>query len=400
MKRKTRKTIILLLKVTVALALLVWVLGREVHLRDYVRTVEGETFAVLAEYGDADPPAVGVERGGLWWSSEQRRSVTDFEPVVSRGAGGEVRIIRAGLLTTVAGTRVMLLLAAFGAFFVLMLILACRWRMLLRIQDVHIGVWEAVRLTFLGQFFNHVVPGTVGGDLVKAYYVSGHTTRKAAVLVSVFVDRLMGLTELTLMSGVMILIVLAAGLKTFDEVFWPVVCVAVVVVVIVVLTALLLSKGLRKALHLQRLYRRLPIAHHVEAAGDAANLYRARVGSLVRAVLITLGAHVFFVGSIALAGLSLSLETPWYAYFMYVPLIYIIGAVPITPGGIGLIEECYRLFFVTALVTPSEVVALAMFARLIPIFWGLPGIVVAVTGPRMPRIDTMEAELGMETASR
>ena len=41
MGRKTRKTIILAVKITVALALLAWVLGREVHLRDYVRTPEG-----------------------------------------------------------------------------------------------------------------------------------------------------------------------------------------------------------------------------------------------------------------------------------------------------------------------------------------------------------------------
>jgi hypothetical protein len=36
---------------------------------------------------------------------------------------------------------------------------------------------------------------------------------------------------------------------------------------------------------------------------------------------------------------------------------------------------------------------LALLARLIPVLWGLPGAVVAVTGSKVPAIDSMQAEL-------
>ena len=38
---------------------------------------------------------------------------------------------------------------------------------------------------------------------------------------------------------------------------------------------------------------------------------------------------------------------------------------------------------------------LALLARLIPVICGLPGMIVAVTGPKLPKTDAMEAELGM-----
>jgi len=114
---------------------------------------------------------------------------------------------------------------------------------------------------------------------------------------------------------------------------------------------------------------------------------------MVETVLITVAAHVALVGSVGLAGASLGLDIAWYEYFVYVPLIYIIGSVPITPGGIGLVEQLFLLYFAAA--NPSRVLALALLARLIPILWSLPGAVVAVTGPKLPRTEAMEAELGL-----
>jgi uncharacterized membrane protein YbhN (UPF0104 family) len=99
------------------------------------------------------------------------------------------------------------------------------------------------------------------------------------------------------------------------------------------------------------------------------------------------------VGFVALTGLSLSLPTAWYNYFVYVPLIYIIGAVPLTPGGVGWIENWYVKFFQTAICGASAILVLALLARLIPVLWGLPGAVVAVTGSKVPAVDSMQAEL-------
>jgi len=363
MNKTYKKACVLAVKILIAAALLAWVVSKT-HWHDYVVTKEGEI------------------------------SVKDL-----RLTGAEE--VRPGLATTLSRLKAFYLCLACAGFVSSLLIVGVRWWFLLRIQDIYIRLWEAIRLTFLGQFFNTVVPGTVGGDLVKAYYVFKHTPKKGAVLVSVFVDRVLGLTELTLLATIMLVGILVSGKATLDDpnMHNSAVAIGVVIAIVVGTMFFLFSPGFRKALHLQRLYHKLPVAHHIAAAGEAATLYRRRIGALLKAVAMTFGAHCLWVGSLALVGKSLNLSTQWYTYFVYIPLIYIIGAVPITPGGVGLIEQLYVAFFVTAAaagtpgVTASEVLPFALLARLIPIFWGLPGILVAITGPRLPKADAIKAEL-------
>jgi hypothetical protein len=346
MSGRRKKAILLVVKCTIAVGLLAWLVSK-VHLRDSTQTIDGRQEVV--------PGLLTIAERLIW-------------PLLVLGA---------------------------LCFLVSMIIIIVRWWMLLRIQRIRIPLWEAARLTFLGQFFNTVAPGAVGGDLVKAYYVSKHTPKKAAVLVSVFVDRVMGLTELTLLAGVMVGVTLALG-RPLAQIRDAAVITGIVFAAVVFILAFLLSRRFRSAFHLQRLYQRLPIAHHFKAAGDAAVLYRKRLPVLVRAVLMTVGAHIAFVGAIALVGESLQLPVAWHAYFLYVPLIYIIGAVPISPGGVGVIEAAFFHFFVHVEgCAASAAFALAVLARLIPIFWGLPGAVVAVRGPRLPKGEAIERELGL-----
>ena len=397
MSRKTRKTLIFTGKLAVAVLLLLWVLG-QVHWRDYVQAkADGRTYAVLEALPNRGEPAELRVGRGLFGSQEpQLRPVGDFEPLP---AGR--RVIRPGFASSFRQIEVPLAVLGAAGFGAALVLIAVRWRMLLGIQDIRISLWETIRLTFLGQFFNAIVPGTVGGDLVKAYYVSKHTPKKAAVLVSIFFDRLLGLVELAVMAAGMLLAVVWGNLvEDLADVRLPAVCVAAVLVAVAGMLSFLLSTRFRKALRLEKLYQRLPIAHHIAAAGDAASLYRRRPGALVYAVLISFAAHLAFVGFVYMTGKSLAIRMAWYNYFVYVPLIYIIGSVPLTPGGVGWVENWYVRFFESPQCGASTILVLALLARLIPVLWGLPGAVVAVTGARLPKADSIQAELGMgrETA--
>jgi uncharacterized protein (TIRG00374 family) len=311
-----------------------------------------------------------------------------------------------GLETTLFHIKKLYLALGMLGFLVSWVVVSIRWWMLLKIQDIVISPWEAIRLTFLGQFFSRIIPGTVGGDLVKAYYVSRHTPKTAAVLVSMFVDRVMGLTEMTLLAGTMVLVVLLGGLEKFENIRQPVYAVILIVALVAVALTFLLNPRFRKLFHLQKLYGRLPIAHHFAAAGDAAELYRHRLPALAKAIGMTFGSHFVWMGGIALFGYGLGLHTPpgvgaaagvachWYTYFLFIPLIYIMAAgVPI-PGGVGSTELLYIWAFCTiAGMDPSAVLAMALLARLVELFWSLPGLLVALTSPKMPKARDMQAQL-------
>ncbi|MHC4561460.1 MAG: lysylphosphatidylglycerol synthase transmembrane domain-containing protein [Planctomycetota bacterium] len=390
MKRRPHKLLLGLIKALLAALLLAAVLW-QVHWQDYAEDATGQSFAVEAVVGPRDTPTALVVRPHRTFAAgpAETRPIDAFTPV--EGATGVDRYVRPGFRSSLLGIRIVPAVAGVICFLLSMLTIAMRWRLLSGVLDIDLSPRQAVRLTFLGMFFNTLVPGTVGGDLFKAYYAAKLTPHKAAAMVGVLIDRITGLTELALMAAVMLGVVALRELVPAEQLRWPAVCVAVVLGGLVTAMAVLLSGRLRRALRLKKFYGRLPIARHIATVGQAVRAFSRRPGRLVQAVGVSVIAHVFFVVAIALQGVSLSLDIPWYTYFLFIPLIYVIGAVPLTPGGVGLIEKLYVVFF--AAVSPSRILVLALLARLLPIICGLPGLWVLLTGPKPPKAATMEAEL-------
>ena len=240
MEKKTIKRLLLVMKIVLAITLLGWVFS-QAHWNDYVQAKTeygGKPWTFLPKSKDGEQY---VERGILWWKERKVFVPNEYLPVPNESA----QLVRNGFVDIIRDIHVPLFVLAAIGFPISLLFVAWRLRYLLSFQDVTITLWESIRLTFLGQFFNQVVPGTVGGDLVKAWYVCKHTPHIPAVLVTVFVDRLMGLVELVLMAAVMLTMVLGCGLGTMEQMRTAVITVAVVAGIVVVAMAFLLSSTLR-----------------------------------------------------------------------------------------------------------------------------------------------------------
>ncbi len=72
-----------------------------------------------------------------------------------------------------------------------------RWQVLLTGIGVQIPFSQVVRLSMIGQFFSIVMPGSVGGDLIKAVYVArSYPTQRTSVVASILLDRVLGFLTL------------------------------------------------------------------------------------------------------------------------------------------------------------------------------------------------------------
>ncbi len=395
MPKTAKKVLILVAKLLVAAALMTWVL-LGAHWNDFVRSKDGETTYTVVRSGDEGQFV--VRKGVLWWSETLEISADRLQAVEQRNAqpDAEPQFLRPGFLKSISRIHCWLLLVAMLASLSGVLVTALRWWMLLRIQRIRISLWEATRLTFLGQFYSLVVPGTVGGDVAKAYYVTKHTDAKAGAILSVFIDRVLGLGALTLVAAVALGVALLGGLGQWSDPMlrYSATVMGCVFAVMLVVMTLIFSKPLRRVLHLQKIYSRLPLAKVFESFGQAAHLYRQRWKLLVQVACMTLAAPAIWVAVLALMGHSIDLPIPWHSYFLYIPLIYVLGAAPLTPGGAGWIEYLYLVFF-AGMANSSEILALAVLARLVPLAWAMLGMIVAISGPKQPDIRTMQAELGM-----
>lgn len=84
------------------------------------------------------------------------------------------------------------------------IIISYRWESILSARSqVRLPILGLLRITWIGQFFSSVLPGSVSGDLVKILYVQKFDASfsKKFIFASILIDRLMGLSGLILLVG-------------------------------------------------------------------------------------------------------------------------------------------------------------------------------------------------------
>ena len=82
-----------------------------------------------------------------------------------------------------------------------------RWRLLLRLSGVHLPFGRALMLQLTALFFNVVIPGNVGGDVIKSVYVAREypNNNRASIFLVVFLERFLGMAGLAFMAGIAVL---------------------------------------------------------------------------------------------------------------------------------------------------------------------------------------------------
>jgi glycosyltransferase 2 family protein len=280
-----------------------------------------------------------------------------------------------GLESMVRRARPALLWAAVCVFFVTFLITSYRWHELLNALDIHMGMGRAFAINMVACFYNTFMPGSTGGDLVKAYYASKQTTHKMRAVMSVLVDRAIGLLALIFVGGV------AAG-KQWDIPVCRKVSLAAVAICGCVLLGLLVfyDPRLHRLSGLDFILKKLPKQHHVRAAVEAMHMYGRRPLLVLWSLIISLPVHGTVILSAMFAGMAFGLPLPWTYYWVCVPVIVLAGAIPISPQGAGVMEAFAVLLTRSQGVTVSQAFALAMSIRIVQILWNLTGVIFVIRG--------------------
>ncbi len=293
-----------------------------------------------------------------------------------------------GLESMVRGANGWLLWASILVFPITFIVTSYRWNELLKALDIHLKQSRTFVLTMVGCFYNTFLPGSTGGDLAKAYYASKQTPHRARAVMSVVVDRAIGLLALFVVGGI------TAAFQ------WEIpackkVALGSAFVWVCVLIGLLIfyNPTLHRRSGLDFLLRKLPAQKHVHAAVEAMHLYGRRPGLALWALLASLPVHATVIISATLAGMAFGLPLKWPYYWAAVPVIVLAGAVPISPQGAGVMEAFAVLLTRRQGVTVSQAFALAMSIRVVQILWNFSGVFFVLRGGFHAPTDTEKKEL-------
>lgn len=271
-------------------------------------------------------------------------------------------------------------------------LIGLRWWVFMRAQSIRIPVSLAVKLTFLGQFFTNFMPSAVGGDLVRAWYVSRHLQqRRLQAVLGVAVDRLMGLAA-TLLLALISYLLYMRGQRLFEvsrkesgvvrafldrhPISWHEVLLAGVLLVGVGF----LVVGL---FNIKPFFRRLwhHFMHVLKQLKEALLIYYHHPLVLGFGLFVTMFLQSLVILSFWLVGRDLGMQAEIRYYFVFFPLVWVIGSIPVSIAGIGLLEGGIVLLFVQFTgAAPEAAIALALCQRLTWIVASVPGMAVHLSG--------------------
>lgn len=268
--------------------------------------------------------------------------------------------------------------AAFGCFGIVVTAGITRWKMLLRVQEIHIGWGRMASLFLIGVLFNPFMPGGTGGDVAKIFYLLKETPgRKPAAMLAVLMDRLVGLFGLILIAGTVIVLryrwltqtpVTATLLYTLLAIFAG------------SLGFILVSFAVTGFGLVHKLPQRMPLRDALVDLSVAYNQYGRAWGTTLTALLLCLPVHLgvftlsYCVGRAFEASASLGTLMD---YWGIMPIVNTIASVPISIGGTGIREGLFVKLLGGLLGIPEAAaltISLTTYAVLIA--WSLVGGIV------------------------
>jgi glycosyltransferase 2 family protein len=199
-------------------------------------------------------------------------------------------------------------------------------------------------ITWIGMFFSSVLPGSVTGDIIKVWYLKKQDKNlSTAFLVFVsFLDRVMGLTGLVLLMGFFSLInysyLISLSSQMSSILHFNFILVGLVVVTLIVFFIFPQSMNLLiQAFPQNNLSKRL-----LSLWSDLQQIRKKMFIAIAISVLVQfLGVVSFHFLVSAFYTSTLSLTT----VLSFIPLGFMIVAIPISPGGLGVGHAAFQTLF-------------------------------------------------------
>lgn len=335
------------------------VVFRMVRLQDAVRVRGGPPLAVR-----------GVERSGgtavVTWADGRREELPGPDVVFEQG----VLPILAGAKPAWVALLTAGMLLPFG-------FMSARWCLLLRAHGFEVSFGRIFLVNYAGVFFNHLLPGGVGGDAAKAILAAEGEQRKAALVGTVVLDRIIGLAVLVYLGALCMLPF--AGRFENRAIPYSVFGMAAAMAVGY---ALYVNPGVRRLLS-----GKVPFGRTLAPLDEVVRSLHARPRvTLVAAALSVLSQVVMILIIYALSRAMGLDQPPLWQFFAFEPIIFIVNALPISVGGLGVQEGMYVLLFgKLGALEESQAVALSLLYKACMVAASLPGgLLFALGAARRP----------------
>ena len=271
-----------------------------------------------------------------------------------------------------SGINKPILIFAFLLIVIIYVVAFFRWKMLLTGLGLDLDLFLIFRSFCLGSFSNLFFPSTIGGDLIRSIDLGLRTQKPKWVVASVILDRISGYCALVAVGSLALLF----GHKLVADrlVF---IAMGIILVLLTGCLGILFNNFLfSKSTKLLRIFGRLGEA--LSRLHYAIYNFRNQKRIILRNFLFSLIIQIIITISFYLISLALGTRINPIYFFIFVPIIATISALPISIAGLGLREASSMYFFIRVGMSREVALAVAFLNFLMIFLVGLSGGIIYV----------------------
>lgn len=260
------------------------------------------------------------------------------------------------------------LVCSVGLILLALSIAALRWQLLLAAWGHSLGLWTLLSHVLVGNFFNQILPSSIGGDAVRIWRVSRAGLSLKVATNSIIIDRLIGA------AGLLILVVMGQFLSSSDNT--DPVQNELVFLLIAAGTAAIVTAAILDKVPLPTRMRRW---RWLAALGDLSRDFRSVLMAPRLAITLLMVSTVMqAAGILSVYAISVALEIPvgWLDHLVLVPPALLMAMLPISMAGWGVREAVLVYSFAFVGVAAENALAVSVLFGVMSIFSGLPGAVL------------------------
>jgi acetyltransferase-like isoleucine patch superfamily enzyme/uncharacterized membrane protein YbhN (UPF0104 family) len=230
-----------------------------------------------------------------------------------------------------------------------------KWKSILRSHDINLPLPTLVRSYMIGTFFSAFLPSSYMGDFVRIADVGRATGRSYASASAVVFERLSGLAALAAAGTIASFFISA---KYNEPAFRAL---GILFLGIVGLLTAVFLPGVLELTRTAVRRIRVRLAQRVfDKIAGAVVHYRGRPTLLGRALFWSFTFQIMAYTIFYLYGQALNISIPYVYCFAFVPVVYLLEALPISIAGIGLREGGLIYFLGKVGYGSSEAIALSV----------------------------------------
>lgn len=270
-----------------------------------------------------------------------------------------------------------------------------KWLILLRHTNRGVRFWPLFKITYISGFVGMFLPGAVGIELVRMYGLAKQTSNLAMSFTSILMDRILGLTGLSLTILIGVFMVAGGTIPGLEFVedwaplhggrsipgieYWA----GGALLLIVAGWIAIMNPWFRQMTDWMLSHRLLAVVRDKQTKVYLSlDEYRSRPGLLAWGMVQSLLYNGVRIAVCYTAGLAVGVEAPVAAYVVAVPIVIFVMLIPISISGWGVREAMFVQILTAYGANGDKVLAMSILVGILGTVSILPGALFCMQGIR------------------